>query len=159
MIDEIELITFILLLTTLYLILQNEERRRRWWVHPLNANRNETSVRNRVELMRQFPDRFKEYFRMSVETFDYILDEIRPTITRQTTVLRNPIDPETRLYITLHYLATGSSFRTIAFHYAVGKSTVAEIISDTCNAICYHLEKLFLKTPNSEPEWKQIATR
>lgn len=75
------------------------------------------------------------------------------------TQMRKAIDPETRLYVTLHYLATGSSYNSIAFHYALGKSTVSGIIIDTCKAIVEVLGPVHLQAPQSQEDWKRIAEK
>ena len=38
-----------------------------------------------------------------------LIDEIGPLITKKSTSLRKPIDPEANLAITLRFLATGES--------------------------------------------------
>ncbi|CAL8370006.1 unnamed protein product [Gadus morhua 'NCC'] len=47
---------------------------------------------------------------------------------RQDTHMRQAISPEERLSICLRYLATGDSFRSIAFAFRMGASTVAGIV-------------------------------
>ncbi|CAL8338641.1 unnamed protein product [Boreogadus saida] len=46
----------------------------------------------------------------------------------QDTHMRQAISPEERLSICLRYLATGDSFRSIAFTFRMGASTVAGIV-------------------------------
>ena len=79
---------------------------RRWWVHPLNQTRAPTSIMNRVQQLKQHPDRFFELFRMT-PTFQYLLNLVINSIRRQDTQMRRAIDAETRLCITLHHLTSG----------------------------------------------------
>lgn len=142
------------------LLLVRQTDQRRYWVHPMNMIREETSMRNRIEIMREsYPDRFFSYFRVKPETFNFILSSIRATIQRANTRMRRCIDPETRLYVTLHFLASGSSYQNIAVHYALGRSTISGIVVDTCKAIVDVLGPLYLKVPSTHAEWNSIAER
>lgn len=48
------------------------------------------------------------------------------------------------------FLATGSSFKTLAFNFRMGASTVADIVSETVNAIWDELQPLHMPTPTRE---------
>lgn len=75
---------------------------RRYWVHPINSNREEFGQFDAFyDSIRRYPDKFFEYFRMSITSFDELLRKLRPHITKQTTPFRNPISAEQRLTITL----------------------------------------------------------
>jgi len=73
---------------------------RRYWVHPLNKQR-ETQFQYFYTNIRQYPEKFFEYFRMSITSFDELLGRIRESIAKKMTVLRMPISVEERLSITL----------------------------------------------------------
>ncbi|KAL0152824.1 hypothetical protein M9458_051864 [Cirrhinus mrigala] len=60
------------------------------------------------------------------------------------------------LSICLRYLATGDSFRTIAFSYRVGHSTVAGIVQDVASAIWEVLVEDTMPVPKKE-DWRAIA--
>ena len=66
------------------------------------------------ELRTVDPDRYHTYFRMSREPFDLLPAKIGPSITRQRTNFREPIDPAQRLVVTLRYLASGMEFAALA---------------------------------------------
>ncbi|XP_071574504.1 uncharacterized protein [Temnothorax nylanderi] len=55
------------------------------------------------------------------------------------------------------YLAHGDSAATTAWHFRVGKSTMYSIIPEVCKAIWDVLQPLYLRCPNEENEWLQIA--
>lgn len=101
--------------------------------------------------------RFCSYFRMKPQSFSYLLEAIHERIKRMDTNMRKAIDPKTRLYVTLHYLATGASYQVIATHYALGRSTVSGIIQDTCQALVDILGPIYLKVPTTHLEWRNIA--
>ena len=55
------------------------------------------------------------------------------------------------------YLATGDSQSSIAFSYRVGKSTVSNIINETCSAIWEVLMPKVLKPPASHFDCRELA--
>lgn len=76
--------------------------KRRYWVHPLNSDREKN--KNFSEFygnIRQHPEKFFEYYRMSVKSFDELLAKLRQHLTKETTNMRNPISPEVRLTVTI----------------------------------------------------------
>jgi hypothetical protein len=56
------------------------------------------------------------------------------------------------------FLATGDSFRTIAFSYRLGQSTVQQIVGEVCSAIIKNMLSECIPTP-AEAEWENIATK
>ena len=81
-----------------------------------------------------------------------------PVITKKTTYLREPISAGERLCITLRYLATGESFRSLGFQYRVHWSTVSKIIPEVLDAIFAQLEGEYFNVPSTNEEWLRIAT-
>lgn len=71
--------------------------------------------------------------------------------------MRRAIEPGLKLAVTLHHLAEGASHSTIALHYRLGRSTVSNIIYETCDAIWKVLQPLYMKKPDGPREWKTIA--
>lgn len=75
---------------------------RKYWVHPINSDREEANKFNMFyENIRCYSDKFFEYYRMTISSFDELLEKIRPFIKKENTVFRNAISPEERLTITL----------------------------------------------------------
>ncbi|CAH2001834.1 unnamed protein product [Acanthoscelides obtectus] len=54
------------------------------------------------------------------------------------------------------YLATGTSFRALAFSFRMGKTTVADIVYATCSAIWQQLVEVHMARPTQE-DFKNIA--
>jgi len=83
---------------------------RKYWVHPINPDREESNKFNIFyENIRCYSEKFFEYYRMSISSFDELLEKIRPFIGKQNTIFRNAISPEERLTITLRYVKVDSS--------------------------------------------------
>ncbi|XP_060872557.1 uncharacterized protein LOC132946531 [Metopolophium dirhodum] len=132
---------------------------RQFWVHPLNQKREKDYLfENFYTSIRKFPQKFFEYYRMSLTSFDELLEIIRPSLTKQHTNMRNPICVEQRLTITIKYLSTGTCFKALQFDFHVGKSTIAEIVRETCVIIWEILQPTEMPKPTSE-QWLGIADR
>ncbi|CAH1993203.1 unnamed protein product [Acanthoscelides obtectus] len=100
--------------------------------------------------------RFYVYFRMTQECFDEILNLVKDEIRKSDTNYREAISPEERLAITLRFLATGDTFYTIGHSFRVGFTTVSAIVTEVCEAICRHMEHIYLPEP-AENIWKKCA--
>ncbi|XP_025194756.1 protein ALP1-like isoform X2 [Melanaphis sacchari] len=130
---------------------------RRYWVHPLNMDREKIGqFRTFFENIRQYPDKFFEYYRMSISSFDELLKTLRPHITKSTTEFRNPISAEERLTITIRYLSTGTCFSALKFDFCVGRSTIGVIVKDTCKVIWLTLNSKEMPKPTTE-DWVEIS--
>ena len=97
--------------------------------------------------------------RMTPDRFEHLLSLVGPIITKKDTRMRKAIGPAERLRLTLHYLPYGDSQQSNSFAYRIGRSTVSKIIRDTCDAIWAVLHEEYLKPPNSNKEWKEIAVK
>ncbi|KAM9330606.1 uncharacterized protein PAF06_015843 [Gastrophryne carolinensis] len=136
---------------------QKRKRRRRYWVHPLISQR--LSIGHFSLLFRDLrkdPDKFFSYTRMSVETFDALLDVLRPRLMRMTTNMRKSITPEERLIVTLRYLATGESFASLRVLFLMGTTTIGKILKETCQAIYEDMKGSMMPEPTPE-KWLENA--
>ncbi|KAI7806549.1 hypothetical protein IRJ41_007875 [Triplophysa rosa] len=139
-------------------LLKKRKIKRKYWVHPVLRLRNEEGEFHLLIMeLRDYPDRFKIYFRMSVAQFDALLAILKPHIKKKTTNFREPIDPEQRLAVCV-YLSTGDSFTTIASSFRLGISTVGMIVRETSDQIWLQLKDTYMPTP-TEDIWKHTARR
>jgi len=89
-------------LVVLYLYTKRRKRKRRVSVHELLQRRHEFGEFHHLVQELQFhPDKFQQYFRMSQEQFDHILQLIKDDITKQDTNWKKAITPKERLAICL----------------------------------------------------------
>ncbi|KAL3981342.1 small subunit ribosomal protein S12 [Sarotherodon galilaeus] len=100
--------------------------------------------------------RFQRYHRLSLAQFEDLLSRVGPRIARLDTNYRRSIPPAERLSICLRSLATGDSFRTIAFSFRVGVSTVCQITPQVATAIWDCLVDDFIAVP-SPGDWQSIT--
>ena len=96
---------------------------------------------------------------MSPESFDHIFSLVEPLIIKNPTTLRKPVSPAERLSLTLTFLASGSSQTSMSFTYRIGRTTVSNIIRETCWALWQALHKKYLKAPRSHDVWKNISDK
>ena len=69
----------------------------------------------------------------------------------------SPIMPAERLALTLRYIATEESFRSLSFRFRISLNALLYIIKGCCNALVDELVPVFVKTPSSEQEWLNIS--
>ncbi|RCN52301.1 transposase, IS4 family [Ancylostoma caninum] len=79
-------------------------------------------------------EKFMEYTRLTPEEFEYIHHRVQHRLTHKRTHLA-PIEPRYRLAICLRYLGHGSSFGTHAHEFKLGRTTVMQVVYETCSAI------------------------
>ena len=134
-------------------------RRKRMWVHDINSKREELGEYHKlVNELRQHPDKFYTYFRMSKEKFDELVEILTPTLHRQTSHFRRPIGVPEQLAICLRFLSTGDSFTTIAYSFRCGISTVSDAVYDVFDALWESLNDSLLPFP-TEKSWIEGARR
>ncbi len=100
--------------------------------------------------------RFKQTFRISKKTFEFILMRIRHKLEKQT-VCEEPVSPECRLAICLYRLGRGDYMYTISEMVGLGRSTVTTIVNEVTSAIvsCLWKECVSVHMPKTENEFKE----
>jgi len=102
-------------------------------------------------VLRTFTERdWVENFRMSKETFTYLCQQLSSRLGRKDTHLRNAISVEKRVAVTLWCLATPCEYRTIAHLFGIARSTVCEIVQETCKLIVLTLFHKYIHFPSGE---------
>ncbi|CAH1958225.1 unnamed protein product [Acanthoscelides obtectus] len=147
-------------LAIIALILDEEEetRRKRKWVH--QAWKKRGTEGEFATLYKELVDdgtKFFEYFRMTENSFNLLLNKLEVDIAKQDTRWRKATTPRERLAVCLRYSVTGDAFNTISFSYHIGHSTVQKIGRETCKIIAKNLMTELLPTPTEEM-WKKIGT-
>ena len=101
-------------------------------------------------------DRLKKTFRISRNTFMYILERVRHKLTKEI-VAELPVSPELRLAIFLYRCGRGDYLYSIAEMTGLGVSTICCIVSEVANAVVETLWESEVTTymPKSEIEFYQ----
>ena len=64
-----------------------------------------------------------------------LVKEIAPLIPKKTTMMRQPIDPEIKIVVTLRFLVTGESYESLMYQFCVHSSTISKFIPVVYNKI------------------------
>ncbi|XP_069586542.1 uncharacterized protein [Ranitomeya imitator] len=129
---------------------QRRRSHRRFWLHPIVEVRESRGAYHC--LFGELNDNLEKYFeytRMYQNSFRYLLHLVEGAITRKDTQLRRSISSEERLLVTLRFLATVETLRSLHFQFRIGVSTLSGIIADTCRALWDNLRVEFLPIPTT----------
>ena len=94
---------------------------------------------------------YEEMLRMNYDTFKFILKEIEQDITSIALMSGGlkSISPGEPLTLTLLYLATGESHRSLSFQFRISQRTISYIIQEVFRAIINdNLSDIYLKIPD-----------
>jgi len=78
---------------------------------------------------------FQNLLCMDVSMFRELLHRVGSQIEKQDTFWRKSLSPGLRMAITLRYLSTGNSYKTLSYGFRVAHNTISIIIPKTCEAI------------------------
>ncbi|CAN7974782.1 unnamed protein product [Ixodes persulcatus] len=133
-------------------------RPRSVWMRKMCRHRNSGHSATLLPLLRESnPQYFYDYMRMLPATFDRLLSLVENSIRRRDTNWRECIPARTRLEITLRFLASGDSQRSLSYAFQVARSTVSEMIAETSQAIWDNLKDDYVGCPRTPEEWMNIA--
>ena len=79
---------------------------------------------------------FRHQLRVRRETFNTIITILGPKLVRKNSRFRACLPPEKVLAVGLFRLAHGTSYKTIASSFNVGKSTAVEAVQDVVQGLC-----------------------
>ncbi|XP_030753176.1 protein ALP1-like [Sitophilus oryzae] len=101
------------------------------------------------------PHEYRLALRINTENFDKLLKLIECSIQCQDTIMREALPGKIKLVVTLTYLATGMSYRSLSHLYRVSKPSISLFIPEVCRAI-YAALKQYIKFPETKEGWKII---
>lgn len=138
-----------------------QRRRRRYWIRPWIARRPQFGDFENLmaELERESQGDFVAYLRMEPAMFHELVQRLTPRLTKQDSNWRKSLNPGLKIAVTLRYLATGNSYRSLAFAFRVAHNTVSIIIREVCGAIVEEYSDEVVKTPSNPDEWRQLSDR
>jgi len=110
-----------------------------------------------TQLRLEDPGAFRNFTRFTPEVFDEILERVAPVIQKQQTNYRHPLSAGLKLAITLRHLATGDSYRSLAYGFRCGISTISELIPEVCTAIVQAYKDEVLNPPTTPEAWRNLA--
>ena len=100
---------------------------------------------------RAFTDKeWYDNFRVSKETFEYIVSEIENEIARKDTRMRKAIPSRKRVTIALYYLGSTAEYRTIANLFCIFLIICCLCIKDVSKTITRKPKTGFLSVPKGQ---------
>lgn len=72
---------------------------------------------------------------MTYADFELLLSKISPMISKQDTDFREAIPAKYRLAITLRFLASGDSYKSLHYLFKVSTQAISKIVREVCKAI------------------------
>lgn len=132
---------------------------RTYWVKPWLKRRSEQGHYSNLmkELAEEDPQLYKNFLRLDEALFDEIVERLRPRIEKDLTFFREPISTELRVAITLRFLATGNSYKSLSYSFRVAPNTISKIVPETCEAIVAEFGEDVIRFPSTVAEWKEVA--
>ncbi|KAJ8942099.1 hypothetical protein NQ318_013388 [Aromia moschata] len=124
----------------------NRTKNKRCWVRKWLSRKEIYGASSTLlrELAEQDVPEYRNWLRMSKEQFESLLAQITPQISKKNTVMRSAIPARIKLEITLSYLATGNSFRTLQRLFCVSRAGISKFVPEVCDAI-YESLKEYIK--------------
>jgi hypothetical protein len=137
--DEIVLVSAACILLCNHI---NKKKTRTLWMRPFLSGRSNSETVTREVLLDSYL--FKNFTRTSKSEFEYLLNAVGPRITKRDMNMRSAILITTILAITLRFVATGDSYRTLMYLFKVHFSSICCIVMEVCEALIDSLKE-FIK--------------
>ncbi|KAK4324874.1 hypothetical protein Pmani_004524 [Petrolisthes manimaculis] len=114
-----------------------QKKRKRLWSRQWLQRRREESVAFRLlrELEVEDPATLRQWMRLDRQQYLDLLCLVTPLIEKQDTNMRQAVTAEERLTLTLRYLATGESYRSLSCQFRISHNLISRIIPTVCKAI------------------------
>ena len=109
------------------------------------------------ELLMEDATLYKNFVRIQPAMFQELLTKVGPRISKQDTFWRKALEPGLRIAITLRYLATGNSYKSLMYGFRVAHNTISNIIPEVCEAIIAEYAEDVISCPTTPEEWREVA--
>ncbi|KAJ8938939.1 hypothetical protein NQ318_014556 [Aromia moschata] len=121
---------------------KKQQKKKRRWSKEWYKMRNRLTHEHLLNFLRDSePEDYRNFLKMDQESFDYLLELVRPDIEKKDTNMREAISASQILSITLRYLASGMDLEDLKFTCAIAPQTLEFIIMETCSAITKALKE------------------
>lgn len=134
---------------------KKKRAKRRFWVRPsLEAKKKYSGSDLLQDLKRDDIDllagelrtdgSFKNFLRMTSSDFEYLMLRIGEKIGKKNTSFRDAIPVKERLAVTLRFLASGDSYKSLSYLFKISTSSICNIVQEVCGALIDNLQE-FIK--------------
>ncbi len=107
-----------------------------------------------VELEVEDPAGFQNFVRCEPAMFQEMVERLTLIISKQDTNYRKALDPGLKVSITLHYMATGDSSKSLQYGFKVAYNTICLLIPEVCAAIVEAYHEEVIRTPTTPEDWR-----
>ena len=121
---------------------RERKRRRTVWVKSWIQKRQQSGASATLlrELRDEDPLSYRNILRMNPTQFDCLLQMVHDMIQRKDTKLRRSITAQTKLEITLRYLASGDSLRSLEYLFRVPQCTISQFLPEVLSVVARVLQ-------------------
>ena len=89
---------------------------------------------------------------MSRCAFQALCGQLEPFLERQSTVMREPIEVDCQVALTLYYLVDEGRMRKTANSFGLSRSSVSVVVRRVCRVISEYLGPQLIRLPVTEAE-------
>ena len=125
---------------------KREVRKRRFWVGPSLRSRSIYGAKDLLNDLRMddidpitkevtVGGYLKKFTRISCEDFEMLCNAIGPMVMKNDTRFREAISVTERLAVTLRFLATGDSYKSLSYLLKISSTTISRTIPKVCKAL------------------------
>lgn len=120
-----------------------KKKKRSIWIRKWIGRREDLGVSSRLlrELCVEDPHEYFKFMIMLELKFEELLELVTPIIRKSNTIMRQAISCKTKLEITLRYLATGDSLKSLQYLFRVPINTISKMLPEVLIAIYDVLQK------------------
>lgn len=128
------------------LIQEEKNRPKRIWVRKWISRRptRGASALLLKEICIEDPLEYKMCLRLTPGKFEELLEMVFPQIQKNDSLMRDAIPARIKLEVTLNFLATGNSYRTLQHLFRVPKTSISNCVPEVCEAI-YDALSVYIK--------------
>ena len=112
-----------------------------------------------VDLLQNDRYGYKNFTRLCPELFHELVERVGPSIEKQSTFFRLPLPPGLKIALTLRYLASGESYKSLEYGFRVAHNTISSIIPEVSDAIFSEYQGELLTCPRTSDQWKEKASQ
>ena len=99
----------------------------------------------------------RNFVRLSPELFTELVEKVGPVFQKEKTRFHEPLPAGLKIAITLRYLATGDSYKSLMYGFRVALNTISLFVPKMCEAIYQVYKAEELKCPSTPQEWCEKA--
>jgi hypothetical protein len=138
---------------------KKDRKKRKFWVRPWIERRLQFGFYHHLmqELRVEDTNSFTNFLRMPPHIFDELLTMLYDNLLKQTTRMRQPLEPGLKLAMTLRHLATGATYTCMQYGWRVPANTISVVVREVCNVINQVMREEYVKCPVAADDWKVIS--